>query len=93
VADDDGVLLTQRADQCGDVGGGGRQVVAARGLVTAAVAAQVRRDGAEAGRGQRRQLRPPGPPELGEAVQEQDERIVGRATLRDVEPGPVGRDQ
>jgi hypothetical protein len=35
----------------------------------------------------------PSPPELGKTVQEQNEGIVSRAALGDVEPGAVGRDQ
>ena len=54
VPDDDGVLLAERPDQRGDVGGEGGQVVAARRLVAGAVAAQVGRDGVEPGVGQRR---------------------------------------
>ena len=57
VPDDDGVLLAERADQRGDVGRQGGQVVAAGRLVAGAVAAQVGGDDVEAGVGQRGQLR------------------------------------
>ena len=91
VADHDRVRLAQRPDQPGRVGGGRDQVVAAGRLVAAAVAAQVHRDRAEARLGQRGQLMAPGPPELGEAVQQQHQRPV--AGLGDVEPGAVGADR
>jgi hypothetical protein len=89
VADDDGVALAQRADERGDVAGRRRQVVAARRLVAGAVAAQVGRDRPEPGRGEGGQLRPPGPPELREAVQQQDQRTL--PGLGQVQPDTVGR--
>ena len=76
VADHDRVRLAQRPDQPGRVGGGGDQVIAAGRLVAAAVAAQVHRDRAEARPGQHGQLMAPGPPELGEPVQQQHQRPV-----------------
>src|SRR6185437_17065333 len=48
---------------------------------------QVDRDRAEAGLAERDELVAPGPPELGEAVQQQHERPV--AAFGDVEPRPV----
>ena len=72
----------------GGVGGAGDQVIAAGRLVAAAVTAQVHRDRAEARPGQGGQLVTPGPPEFGEAVQEQHQRPV--AGLGGVEPGAVG---
>ena len=74
--------LAERADQPGDVPGERPQVVAARGLVGVAVAAQVDGDRAEPRVGQRGQLVPPRSPELGEAVQQHDERAPGRRTRR-----------
>ena len=58
------------------------QVVAAGRLVAGAVAAQVGRDRAEAGVGQRGQLVPPGPPELREPVQQQHQRARRRPRRR-----------
>ena len=54
VPDDHRARLAERADDAGDVGGRGAGVVAARRLVGGAVAAQVHRDRAVAGLGERR---------------------------------------
>ena len=56
-------------------------------LVREVVAAQVGRDGAEARGRERGELVPPRVPELGKAVQEDDERAL--ALLDPVEPDPV----
>src|SRR5215831_2904045 len=69
----------------------GDQVVAAGRLVAAAVPAQVRGHRSVTGGRQRLELCPPGPPELREPVQQQDQRPL--AGLRDVEPGAVGSDR
>ena len=58
----------------------------------AAVAPQVRRDGAVAGVGQRAELVAPGVPQLGEAVAEDDGRPVGRPGHGNMQLDPVGRD-
>ena len=58
-----------------------QRVVALRGVVAAAVAAQVHRDRAEAGVGERGELVAPGPPEGREAVQ-QDHRGPSPASTR-----------
>ena len=92
VPDDDRVAGAERLDHPGDVLRQGDRVVAVGGLVGAAVAAQVHRDGAVAGPGQCRELVAPGPPELGEAVQQQHRAAVCRARLGDMEPGPVRSD-
>ena len=68
-----------------------RQVVAARRVVAAAVATQVGGDDAVAGGREAAQLVAPGPPELREPVQEQDEWTAAR--LGDVVAGAVGRDR
>ena len=90
VADDRRAGLAERADHAGDVGGQRGRVVALRRLVAPAVPAQVHRDGSIAGLGQHGDLVAPGPPELREAVEQQDERP--RASLDDVEPRAVRRD-
>ena len=92
VADDPRRRFAERADQAGDVAGERPQVVAARGLVRVAVAAQVHGDGAEARVRERGQLAPPGPPELGEAVQQHDERCTRVAALREVQADAVRGD-
>src|SRR4051794_40044498 len=69
VTDDDCVALAQRANQAGDVCRQRQGVVAARWLVTRAVAAQVGRDGAIAAFCEAHHLVAPRPPELGEPVQ------------------------
>jgi hypothetical protein len=86
----DGVAGTEGADDAGDVGSQGAGVVPARGFVARAVPAQVHGGGAEAGLRHCWELMAPGPPELGEAVQEQHERTV--PDHRNVEAGTVGRD-
>ena len=91
VADDDGVLLAERADDARGVGGGILQVVAAGRLVRGAVAAQVERGDPEPGVDERLELVTPGPPELREPVDEEDERAAAR--LGDVEAGAVRRDE
>lgn len=91
VADDDGVLLAEGADDPGDVGSGILQVIAARRLVRGAVAAQVERGDPEAGVDERRELVPPRPPELREPVEQQDERAAAR--LGDVEACTVRGDE
>lgn len=73
-----------------DVEGEVRRVVAAWGAVAAADAAQIHGHGPEPGVGERHHLVPPRPPELGEAVQEQDQWTV--AHLGDVEARAVGGD-
>jgi hypothetical protein len=92
VADDVRPRLAQSSDQAGDVTGEGPQVVAARGLVGVAVAAQVDRDGAVAAVGEPGELVTPRPPELGEAVEQDDERAAPVA-LGDVQTDAVGRDR
>jgi hypothetical protein len=81
VADYDRVGLAQRPDQPGRVGGG-HQVIAAGRLVAAAVAAQAHGDRAAARAGQGGEVVPPGPPEHGEAVQEQYQRSGRRPRRR-----------
>src|SRR5207247_3618980 len=83
MADDNGIRGAEGPDDTGDVSGGGVGVVSAWCLVAGAVPAQVHRDGAIPGCGDDRQLVAPGPPELGGAVQEEYERDVRRAALRD----------
>ena len=92
VPDDPGRGLAERADQPGDVARERPEVVAARGLVRVAVAAQVHRDGPEPRLGQRRQLAAPGPPELREAVQQHHQRRTRVARLRDVQADAVRGD-
>ena len=92
VADDPGRGFAECADQAGDVTGERPQVVAARGLVRVAVAAQVHGDGVEARVREGGQLATPGPPELGEAVQEHDERCTRVAALREVQADAVRGD-
>lgn len=77
---------SQVVEQGADVAGEAVDTVGADAarLARQVVAAQVGRDGAEAGIGQRRELMAPGPPELGKAVQEEDRRAVGWAELDDV---------
>jgi hypothetical protein len=91
MADDDGVGLAQRPDHAGRVGRRGNQVVAAGRLVAAAVPAQVGGHRPVTGGRQRFELCPPGPPELREPVQQQDQRPL--AGLRDMESGAVGSDR
>jgi hypothetical protein len=90
VADDDGVLLAECAHQRRHVGRQRREVVAAGRLVAGAVAAQIGGDHVEAGVGQTGELRSPGPPELGETVQQEDQRSLTR--LGGVQPHAVGGD-
>ncbi len=92
VADDPGGRFAECADQAGDVTRERPQVVAARGLVRVAVAAQVHGDGVEARVREDGQLATPGPPELGEAVQEHDERCARVAALREVQADAVRGD-
>ena len=66
-------------------------VVGDVGLVGPAVAGQVGRDHVEAGRAERTELVPPRVRDLGEAVQQQHERTVGRARLEAEQPDPVRR--
>src|SRR5439155_26570361 len=82
--------LAERPDQAGRVRGGGDQVIAPGRLVAATVTTHVAGDGAEARAGQRGELPPPGPPELREPVQHQDQRPL--TALCDVEPAAVGAD-
>jgi hypothetical protein len=74
MADNDGLPAAEAADHPVDVGGQGEGVVAARGLVAAAVAAQVESHRPVSGGGQPGQLGPPGPPELRKAMQQNDRR-------------------
>ena len=76
VADDDGLLDAEGVQNADRIGGQVAHGVASTALrrIRAAVSAHVGRDGVEAGGGQRGKLLSPGIPELGEAVQEQDER-------------------
>jgi hypothetical protein len=90
VPDDVGPLLAQRADQRDDIGDERLDAIAAARLVGEVVAAHVRRDGAVARSGERRQLEAPGVPELGEAVQEQHDRPF--ALLDQVEADAVRLD-
>src|SRR5699024_1725020 len=76
-----------------DVGGEHRRRVTTWRLVRAAEAAQVHRRDPVAGLGQGRQLMAPGPPELGEAVEQEDELTGLRAREDDVEAGTVRRDE
>ena len=71
-------------DQARRIRGGGDQVVATGRFVAAAISAHVAGDCAEARTGQRGELPPPGPPELREPVQHEDQRSL--TALRDVEP-------
>ena len=91
VADDVRPGLPERPDQAGDVPGQRPQVVAARGLVRVAVAAQVDRGHPVPAIGQVDQLVPPGPPELRKPVQQHDQRPV--PALGDVQPDPVRTDR
>src|SRR2546423_9537859 len=83
VSDDDGVALAQRRDQPRGVRGKRWEVVAARWFVTGAVTTKVRCGDAQPGVGETDELMAPTPPELWEAVQQQDERAT--AGLGDVE--------
>jgi hypothetical protein len=76
VSGDDRAPFAEVVDQAGDVVRQGFDHVAAhtRRLRRGVIAAHVRSDDAVAGRGQRRDLISPGVPELGEAVQQDDER-------------------
>ena len=89
VSDDGRALAAERLDQPGRVVAERSQVVRAARL-GAVVAAHVRRDRAVAGRRERGQLMAPRARELGEAVQEQDERAVFRPLGERLEPDPVG---
>lgn len=91
VPDDHRALAAERRDQRLDVAGERAEVVRPA-RAGAAVAAQVGRDGAVAGRRERRQLVAPRPAELGEAVQEQDERPVLRSFGERGEAEPAGLD-
>jgi hypothetical protein len=92
VADDHRLLLAQHLHQPHDVPGELEDVVSLDRLraVGAAIAALVGGDGVEPGRGQGRQLMPPGVPELGETVAEDDERAL--ALLGEVHGDAVGSD-
>ena len=67
-------------------------VVGDVGLVAAAVAREVGRDHVEPGRTERGDLVPPRVRELGEAVQQQHARTVGRAGLQAEQADAVGGD-
>lgn len=83
------VGLAEGAHDAGDVEGQVGGVVPPRRTVAAAHPAQVHGHRAVPGVRERRQLMPPGPPELREAVQQQHQRPV--AHLGDVEARAVGR--
>lgn len=89
MADEDGALTPERADETGGVGGERAPVVRAA-LLGAPVAPQVRGERAVAGGRERRQLVPPGARELRKAVEKQDEWAVRRSGGECVEPDPVG---
>lgn len=76
VSDQRGVGLAEGPYDPGDVEREVGGVVTARGAVAAADPAQVHGHGSEPGVGECHQLVPPRPPELREAVQQQDERPV-----------------
>src|SRR5208283_2377761 len=71
-------LAPERARQIEDVGGRDGEPIGlgAFGLAREIVAALIRRDNAKAALGQWPEIVAPGEPELGEAVQEDDERSV-----------------
>src|SRR4051794_22328900 len=83
MTDDDGVALTEGAHQSGCVRGQGRQVVPTWRLVAGAVTAKVGCCRTQPRFGETDELVPPVPPELREAVQQQDEPTA--AELGDVE--------
>src|SRR6478735_6019674 len=90
VADENGLTLTERADEPCDVGGLGEGVVSAWWFVGVAVAPQIGRDHPDTGRGQDRYLMPPAPPVLRESVEQDDQRAG--AGFGDVEPDAVRAD-
>ncbi len=92
MADQDGALLAEGADQRGDVTDQVQQGVRVDrlGLLAAGVAALVDGDHAVAGLGERGELVPPGVPALREAVQQQDQWPL--PLFGDVQPDSVHLD-
>jgi hypothetical protein len=93
VPDEHRSLAAERGDEPGDVVDERADVVRAPALGLP-VAAQVGCDRAVAGLAECGELMPPGAPQLGEAVQAEDERAVVRAVGKRVEVDPVrGEDE
>ena len=90
LTDNDGGGFAEAADDCGNIAGQGHRVIAVRGVVGSAVAAQVHCYDVVTRISEGAKLMPPRPPEGGEAVQEDDQRTL--ASLHDVEAGTVGED-
>jgi len=80
VADQDGRLLAERVDKADNIGRELVDVVVFDScwLVALSVATQIRRNDMIASLGESRELMPPRAPELGEAVEAEHERPVGR---------------
>src|SRR3954453_3435670 len=85
VPDENRTALTEGLDDTGHVLTQGDGVVPAWGLVRAAVTAHVHGHRPVARGGEGRELCAPGPPELREAVQQQDHGTTRRSGLHDME--------